>query len=474
MSVSTFNNIQANQISGIAGNINLVAPNGDVTIAPSNDIVLNPTGLISASGNKIENVADPVNAQDAVTRNFWNTNASDAFGAGLAKTGSDLVVDQSYGFTWTSGQNFGGLPVSGVGEPVGDQDAANKSYVDALAEGLSPKQSVVAASTAALPVTVVYNNSLGPIDYMSTLTATNNGILSLDDINISLNQRVLIKDQSNLFENGIYVMTIEGDGLTPFVLTRSSDMNSMTEFAGSSVFIQSGTSQSDQGWVCTANDPIVIGVTAITWSQFSSQGVITAGPGLSKTGNEIKVDSSFDFVGVSAWEGNQEFKTGFHHIESSAVGDDAIELSSLVGGISINTVTPLILKVPKIQYKDNSGTDVSFKQIMNVTQTTDATATEMSPSIVIIDNTSNLIEVSVSAHDALTKDCAIWNFRLVVKKDGSVTLGVPQSFVDKSLGDSSWDVSIATNVSDQVVVVVNGSATATVNWTATASVIFSV
>jgi phage-related tail fiber protein len=54
-------------------------------------------------------------------------------------------------------------------------------------------------------------------------------------------------------------------------------------------FVAEGTASADTGWVLTTNDPIVLGTTALTFTQFSGAGQITAGAGLTKTGSQIDV-----------------------------------------------------------------------------------------------------------------------------------------------------------------------------------------
>jgi len=71
-------------------------------------------------------------------------------------------------------------------------------------------------------------------------------------------------------------------------------MNQAVEFAGSFTFIEEGTANADSGFVCTTDNPVTVGTTAISFVQFSGAGQITAGDGLSKTGNtlDVNVDNS--------------------------------------------------------------------------------------------------------------------------------------------------------------------------------------
>ena len=181
--------------------------------------------------------------------------------------------------------------ITSVGAPTGDNDAANKAYVDSVAEGLDVKESVKVATTAALPA-VTYNNGSSGVG--ATLTADANGALAaIDGVTVSATTtRLLIQNQAAALQNGIYVVTTVGDAGTPFVLTRAGDMDGSpaSEIPGAFVFVEEGTTNADNGFVCTTNAPVTMGTTAINFAQFSGAGQITAGDGLAKTGDTLSVN----------------------------------------------------------------------------------------------------------------------------------------------------------------------------------------
>ena len=175
-------------------------------------------------------------------------------------------------------------------DPVSAQDAATKAYVDATAQGLIVKDSCRGATAAAL---AAYTYANGTAGVGATITANANGALVLDTtVTVVATDRVLVKNETagNAAYNGIYVVTNPGSGGAPFVLTRAADMNQTAEFAGSFTFIEEGTANADSGFVCTTNNPVTVGTTAISFVQFSGAGQITAGDGLSKTGNTLDVN----------------------------------------------------------------------------------------------------------------------------------------------------------------------------------------
>ena len=175
------------------------------------------------------------------------------------------------------------------------QSLAPKSYVDSVANGLDVKASVRVATTANLAST--YNNGAG------TLTASSNAAISIDGVSLSLNDRVLVKDQTTQTQNGFYKVTTVGSGSAAFVLTRTPDANEASEITGGAfTFVEEGTANADNGYVASHNGTPTLGTDNITFEQFSGAGQISAGNGLTKTGNTIDVsvdDSSIEISGDS-------------------------------------------------------------------------------------------------------------------------------------------------------------------------------
>ena len=169
----------------------------------------------------------------------------------------------------------------------------NKTYVDSVANGLDVKASVRVATTANLAVN--YNNGAG------TLTATSNGAISVDGVTLSLNDRVLVKNQSVAAQNGFYKVTTTGSGSAVFVLTRTPDADAASELtSGAFTFTEEGTANADNGYVLSTNGAIVLGTTSINFEQFSGAGQISAGNGLTKSGNTIDAVGTADKISVSA------------------------------------------------------------------------------------------------------------------------------------------------------------------------------
>jgi phage-related tail fiber protein len=194
--------------------------------------------------------------------------------------------------------SFNNRKITSLADPTQNQDAATKAYVDTVAQGIHTHTSCRLATAAALP-TCTYNNGTSGVG--ATLTATANGALTVDGVSVVVDDRILVKNQANAFENGVYVVTATGSAGAAFILTRSTDMNQDVEFPGSFEFVEEGSTNADNGYVVSTNLPITIGTTGITWTQFSGAGQITAGAGLTKNGNIIDVaTASSDRIVVNA------------------------------------------------------------------------------------------------------------------------------------------------------------------------------
>ena len=176
----------------------------------------------------------------------------------------------------------------------GDSSLANKAYVDQVAQGLDTKPSCRVATTANLSAT--YSNGSSGVG--ATLTAGSNGAIVIDGVSLSVNDRVLVKDQSTASQNGIYKVTTQGSGSAAFVLTRATPEDQPSELTGGSfVFVEEGTANADNGYVFTHTGAPTFGSTSLDVAQFSGAGQITAGAALTKTGNQLDVavdDSSIE------------------------------------------------------------------------------------------------------------------------------------------------------------------------------------
>ena len=191
-----------------------------------------------------------------------------------------------------------GQRIAGLADPTGAQDAATKAYVDAISQGLDVKPSVKAASTA-------------------NVTITAPGV-AIDGVTLTTGDRVLLKNQTTTAENGIYIYATSSTAMT-----RATDADTSAKVnAGMFTFAEQGTVNADSGWFLITDNPITLGTTGLTFTQFSGAGQITAGAGLTKTGNTLDVGGTTNRISVG---------TDSIDIDSNYVGQASITTVGIIG-----------------------------------------------------------------------------------------------------------------------------------------------
>jgi hypothetical protein len=152
--------------------------------------------------------------------------------------------------------------------PTSSTDAANKAYVDSVSQGLDVKQSVRVSTTT-------------NVDLSTDLESGD----VIDGVTLAEGNRVLVKHQTTGADNGLYVVQSSGAAV------RADDANISSEVtAGFFTFVEEGTLYGNTGWVLTTDNPITLGTTPLTFTQFSGTGTFTAGSGLTLNGTEFSVD----------------------------------------------------------------------------------------------------------------------------------------------------------------------------------------
>ena len=215
--------------------------------------------------------------------------------------------------------------ITNLSDPVNTQDAATRGFVEATAQGLDVKDSCVAATTGNITIS----------------TALNNGD-TLDGVTLSTNDRVLVKDQNTSSENGIYVV-----GSSP---ARADDLAAGSDAAGMFTFVEQGTVNADNGFVCTSNKgSAVVGTNNLTYAQFSGAGQITAGDGLDKSGNTLSVDLKAN---------------GGLVIESTEIAID-LAASSITGTLPVTKLTSLTSTVTELNVLDGITSTTAELNLMD-------------------------------------------------------------------------------------------------------------
>jgi hypothetical protein len=239
-------NVTGNLTGNVTGNV--TASSGTSTF--NNVTISGALDMDSGTAATITGLATPTNSSDAATKGYVDT--------------ADALKLNLTGGTLSGALAMGTNKITGLGTPTADADAVTKSYVDAIAQGIDAKASVVAATTANI---------------------TLSGAQTVDGISVIAGDRVLVKDQTTTANNGIYLCASGS-------WTRTTDADSYAELVAAYTFVEGGTVNANNGFICTIPTSGTLGSTSITFAQFSGAGQITAGAGLTKTGNTLDVGTA--------------------------------------------------------------------------------------------------------------------------------------------------------------------------------------
>ena len=234
-------NLSSNTLAGTTAQFNTALSDGDFATLAGTETLTNKS--LSLGSNTL-----------AGTTAQFNAALTDGDFATLA--GTETLTNKTI-----SGGAVTGAAVTGLATPTAPGDAASKAYVDSVAEGLDAKASSRVATTANI---------------------TLSGTQTIDGVTVSAGDRVLVKDQSTASQNGIYVVAVGS-------WARASDTNTWAELVSAFTFVEQGTNNAGNGYICTVTSAGTLGSTSVTWAQFSSAGQLLPGAGLTRTGNTLDV-----------------------------------------------------------------------------------------------------------------------------------------------------------------------------------------
>jgi hypothetical protein len=168
----------------------------------------------------------------------------------------------------TAAVSMNSQKITNLDTPTNPQDATNKAYVDGLVNGVEIHPSVRAATTANI-----------------TLSAPQ----TIDGVSVIAGNRVLVKNQSDPEDNGIYVVAAGA-------WARASDADTWAELISAFVFVEEGTTLEDTAWVSTVDDGGTLNTDPVVWTQFAAPGSTSAsnvGTGVGVYDGQVGSDLQF-------------------------------------------------------------------------------------------------------------------------------------------------------------------------------------
>ena len=263
--------------------------NNEVTIDVNADNVLSSASTsVNFNGVRLTNVALPLSDTDAVnrqyadsvaqgltvkissraasTQNFLSTynNTSEVITA--VDIATETLTSNSHAFT-----NGDRVRVASTGGSTPGGLAAGTTF---FVVGSTTDTFQLSATLGGSPVDIV-NTGSGTITVTHSLylEATGNGAIQIDDISLVADDRVVLKDQTDETQNGIYVVSQPGDATSPAILTRADDFNASGEVvSGSFTFVQEGTNNANVAFVQITQQPI-LDVSDLVFTPFSTNQV---------------------------------------------------------------------------------------------------------------------------------------------------------------------------------------------------------
>jgi hypothetical protein len=367
--------------------------NADKTIR---DVTLDkfaaPVADVSLGGFKITNLATPTNATDAATKAY-----ADAISAGLdpkasVRMATTTTLDLSAGASTysiasnTAGANngviltmTGGSGTAAIGDEITFSNAATGDLVwfdnatgssttrfavrnlsGAVATGAFTSDGTFAGTVSAIQTTkdFITGDAVGASSAVDTVTP------------VAAN-RMLVKDESDAKQNGLYGWSSIGSASIPFLLERTDDQDGSPAnevSAGNHTFVEQGTANIGKGFTVIGNGTLTLNTDNISWTQFSSPGAYTAGVGLANTGNDFYVAQTGTTltIGANALDVNLATNGGLEDVSGVKIKVDttgganlaeAINLSA--NGVAIKVDTTTITSNGSDQLAVNFGTNIA-------------------------------------------------------------------------------------------------------------------
>lgn len=298
--------------------------------------------------------------------------------SGSNKTVRDVTLDKFA--APVADVNMNNYKLTGLAPGTSANDAVTKSQLDAVSAGLDPKKSVRVATTSTLTLTTDYTRSGSGSSHV--LTATANGVLSIDGVNSgwvdidndgasadpfasSPATRVLVKDASDAKDNGIYAVKDKGSVSTPWKLIRSGDFDGTpaNEVSGGNfVLVEQGTTNGGTGWSVVADGDVTVDTHNINWTKFNSPGATTGGTGIAQTGTTLFLQNATGTTtltfGADDLQVNLASSGGLEDSSGVKIKKDTTGGTNLARAVNLSS-NGLAVKIDDTTIKENASQQLS-------------------------------------------------------------------------------------------------------------------
>ena len=284
--------------------------------------------------------------------------------------------------------------------PTSNTDIANKQYVDTIsASGIHYHEPVfVESPDTAGNLNATYNNGASGVG--ATLTNAGTQVaLTIDGVLMTTGKRVLIYNQTNAAQNGIYTVTTVGSGSTNWVLTRATDADTYSPFSpnslgqGDAFFVTNGLTGAGETYICNTVGTITFGTTAITFAQISDSTLYTAGTGLTLTGTEFSITPT----GTAGTYGSASSVPVLTTNASGQVTGVTNTNIAISGSAVSGNITGSAGSVANALTLGSYLTGTSFNGSSAVTATVDATSANTASKVVARDASGNFSAGTITA-----------------------------------------------------------------------------
>ena len=248
---------------------------------------------------------------------------------------------------------------------------------------------ITSLTNGSVTIPTRYNDGVG-----ATLTNAGTQVaLTVDGVLMTVGKRVLVYNQTNQFENGVYEVTTVGDGSTNWVLTRTTDADTYGVRTPNALgyndafFVTNGNTGAGETYVVTTTAAIFFGITNITFAQISSAQVYSAGTGLnlspattfniSNTGVSANTYGSASQVPVFAVNAQGQLTS----VTNTAIAINGSAVSGAISGQAGSVANALTL--------GTYLTGTSFNGSAAVTATVDATSANTASKVVARDSSGD-------------------------------------------------------------------------------------